>query len=411
MKKHLVLTVGLAVLSTSAFATKARMEALGENANRGSFFIQDNRNIFRNAAQVNSMKNYVVTEWGTAAVATADSAAAPKAEGGFFREAGAFSYGLYLGSNINDNTLQRNNTTPPGYIFTPTSSTVTTAATTGKTLFLDPGNKLDFFLAGDAGAVEWGARLGYAYNNDKDGITGTNGTKFERTAKQFQLGLGAVFGDLQAYANLDLVNEAKGATMSADKWESDTGVNLGVNYHFMGWTAWGDYQKQGAEYTDGAATSNKSTWKDYEWNVGVGKTHEVSSGARIYTSLKYLSTRNQYKGNLTNVLFQGRTLFHNMPITFGYEADATSWLTLRGSISQNVNFLSAKNGNLNGDLASTAGIAESANTDVSAGATFNFGKLKVDGSIGGQTLAGAAGETGILRLDSVMSRVAVHYWF
>ena len=80
MKKHIAIAAGLAVLSTSAFATKARMNALGQGDDRGSFYIQDSRNVFRNASEVNNMTNYVVTEWGTASN-TADSVTAPHAEG------------------------------------------------------------------------------------------------------------------------------------------------------------------------------------------------------------------------------------------------------------------------------------------------------------------------------------------
>ena len=37
MKKHLMIATGLAVLSTSAFASKARMTALNQSASFGSF--------------------------------------------------------------------------------------------------------------------------------------------------------------------------------------------------------------------------------------------------------------------------------------------------------------------------------------------------------------------------------------
>ena len=49
MKKHIVVAAGLAVLSTGAFATKARMTALNQDASQGSFYIQDERNAFRSA--------------------------------------------------------------------------------------------------------------------------------------------------------------------------------------------------------------------------------------------------------------------------------------------------------------------------------------------------------------------------
>ncbi|TNE99919.1 MAG: hypothetical protein EP326_07310, partial [Deltaproteobacteria bacterium] len=96
MKKQIIVATGLAVLSTSAWATKSRLEALGQDSN-GSYYIKDSRSIFLNPAHVNTFKNYVVSEWGTQNN-SADSTTSPHAEGGFFREAGAFSYGVYLGN-------------------------------------------------------------------------------------------------------------------------------------------------------------------------------------------------------------------------------------------------------------------------------------------------------------------------
>ena len=46
MKKHLVVAAGLAVLSTGAFASKARMTALNQGSSLGSFYLEDNRVTF-----------------------------------------------------------------------------------------------------------------------------------------------------------------------------------------------------------------------------------------------------------------------------------------------------------------------------------------------------------------------------
>src|SRR5690606_13118987 len=96
MKKQIAIALGLAVVSTSAFATKARLEALGEDAN-GSMFISDNRNVFLNPATINYHKDFVTLEWGDTTQAV-DAAETPRAEGGFFKASGNMVYGLYLGS-------------------------------------------------------------------------------------------------------------------------------------------------------------------------------------------------------------------------------------------------------------------------------------------------------------------------
>ena len=90
MKKTLVVAAGLAVLSTSAFATKSRMTALNQNAGQGSYYIDDERNVFRTAGAFSG--NYVYMEHGS-------NGASGDAEGGFFREGSSMHYGLYLNSS------------------------------------------------------------------------------------------------------------------------------------------------------------------------------------------------------------------------------------------------------------------------------------------------------------------------
>ena len=80
MKKTLVVAAGLAVLSTSAFASKARMSALSQGDVLGSYYMDDNRNIWRMPHQVNTHNNFVITEWAGGQTAS-DASATP--EGGF----------------------------------------------------------------------------------------------------------------------------------------------------------------------------------------------------------------------------------------------------------------------------------------------------------------------------------------
>ena len=65
MKKQLTVALGLAVLATPAFATKARLQALREDI-YGSYYINDNRNIWLNPAQITNHKDLVTFEWGDA---------------------------------------------------------------------------------------------------------------------------------------------------------------------------------------------------------------------------------------------------------------------------------------------------------------------------------------------------------
>lgn len=365
MKRQTLVIAGLALLSTNAFASKARVEALGQDGVRGSEFISDSRNVFRNPAVLNDTKNYLVTEWGTAA--TTDTAAAPRAEGGFFREAGSFAYGLYLGnSNGRDNAAR------------------TSAAGT----YLNQTNAMDLFFAGDMG-VKWGAKLHYA--SSKNEVLSATQTK-KNTA--FGLGLGAVMGSAEAYLDLDLSDKSTGGAAATDEWKLKPSFLVGGSYAWEGTTFFANYSSSKYE----VKTATTATTKDSAITVGAGRIMEINPTARIFTDAKVVMT--------TNEVAAGKTKTNTLPVTLGMEAEATSWLTLRGSVAQNVILNDTKN---------TAG-KKSTNTNttnVNAGATLNFGKLKVDGVIGTTAAArnGASAEEGVLATDNLLTRVGVTYMF
>ena len=370
MKKHIVLATGLALLSTSAFATKSRMEALGQDTGRGSHYIKDTRSIFRNAAQVNNFKNYIVTEWGT------EATGADTAEGGFFREMGSFTYGLYLGSELGEAQQTAKNTA--GY--------------------LSQTNRTQLFIGGDMG-VQWGANLYYATNKDEQATT------FEKKNNAFGLGLGAIFGDIEGYANLDISDKSEGRTggVAGDKWEGDLGLDLGLSYSWNAWTFFAEYDMSGAE---DQRTGSKTEYSDDMLTVGAGYIHEVSSTARLVSDFSFVMHNQEIK--TTTKVEQKETY---LPLTLGFEADATSWLTLRGSVSQNI-FLANQKGDLTTVANNSKTKTRTNTTDVAAGATLTFGKLMVDGMIGTTSNAGAAStEDGTLSLDRLLTKVAVHYWF
>ncbi len=373
MKKNVLVIAGLAVLSTSAFASKARMESLGQDSVRGSEYIQDSRNIFRNPALLNQTKNYIITEWGTSANAD-DSATAPRAEGGFFREMGSFNYGLYLGNNGLDNG--RNN-----------------GATTK---FLRQDNALDLFLSGDMG-VQWGANLHYANAKDESQPTAT---PFERKNSAFGFGLGVVAGEAEAYLDMTLADKSTGNSfagtgLAADQYKTKPSFIVGGSYKWSSVTFFANYEMNKADLTLGTTTT---TLKDSAITVGAGRIHEINPTARIVTDAKVVIAQDE------NETATGKTKVNTLPVTLGFEADATSWLVLRGNVHQNV---------ILGETKTPAGkkttIANS--TTVDGGATLNFGKLKVDGSIGTTTGTGTNAKTGVLSTSNLLSRVGVSYWF
>jgi hypothetical protein len=338
------------------------MEALGQSSTRGSEYISDSRNIFRNPALLNSTKNYIVTEWGVGQLT--DSTVAPRAEGGFFREMGSFNYGLYLGNN--------------------------TSRAAAENMFLGQDNALDLFLSGDMG-VQWGAKLHYSNSKDESGT-------FAKKDSAFGLGLGVVAGEAEGYLNLDLADKAEGGTVAGDQFKLKPSYLVGGSYKWSSVTFFASYEATKHDTTLATVTTTKKT---SEIVVGAGRIHEINPTARIITDA-HLSLADD-----TNITATGKTKTSALPVTLGFEADATSWLVVRGNVHQNVILGETKD--VNGKKKTAAN-----STTVDAGGTLNFGKLKVDGSIGTTPTSGVATATtknGVLSTNNLMTRVGVSYWF
>jgi hypothetical protein len=400
MKKQIVLATIATLATSSVWATRARMNALGQQQNRGSFYIQDTRNVFRNAARINQTNNYAVTEWGTAANVV-NSETAPKAEGGFFKNAGSFNYGVYLGSDITD---QNRDVTTTGFANALGGGAT---GTHGNANLQARSNDLDLFFGGDMG-VEWGARVHYANGSAESATAGVA----ERKQSTLELGLGMVMGDLNAYVNyvINDKQENDGTATTGVKREDDGSMNIGVGYDWMDFTFFADYNKQGSEYNAGGAGTVNDTTEQTVLTVGAGYTKEMSSTSRMFTDISFVKTSAEdVDGATTTAKVEAST--STLPLTVGFETDATSWLTLRGSVSQNIfiNSLKVKNGTAN-EISSTINNT----TNVQAGATLTFGKLMIDGMIGttgANRAGGAAADQGVLATDNLMTQVAVHYWF
>jgi hypothetical protein len=292
----------------------------------------DTRNVWHNPAHVNSMNNYVVTEWsnGTAAIAGVNTSG----EAAIFRAGGNLNYGLSFGSDAHGQLAG-----------------VATA---------NPA-RLDLFIGGSAG-MDWGVRLGYdSYK------LGDNG------GSAFDLGFGAnLSSGMSVWANIAPAASEKDATGTETK--HDMGMSFGASMPLMGWTASLDYgSDKGAEGSDADDSTSLS--------IGMGKVMEAGSGARWFTDVSL--DRSTVGDDATRL---------SVPVTFGFEADANSWLTWRGSASQSV-FGEADNGTTKSSASTFA---------VNAGATLNFGKLKVDGTVGA---------TDAVDANTFLAGIDAHYWF
>ena len=412
MKKSLMLATLLCVCSNSAYATKARLLALGMNEtdNEGSYYIDDNRNIFLNAGNIVNHSDQIILEWGGAGAPsntsttdnTVDLDKAPQAEGGFLKTSGNYTYGAYFGAESNTSSLLR----------------VVASSENTTNLLNSSDNQLDLFFGTKLNDIAIGADFVYV-NNDNES------NKQEDSA--MALKVGAVATGWNAFVNLSLDSSSKEeyTTGATHEFDGKFGIHFGGAYDVGNGKVFGNMktfswdQKDSAPTTVGRKTTVEGSFTSYA--VGYAHVSEVSSTAKIFTSIEYrVKTIDADFGVAKGTATNGKTEAENtwMPLTLGFETEATSWLDLRGSVTSNITGSKDNKNyqNLNtvaqGFAATEFGaegkstIANS--TDVRAGATLNFGKLKVDGVVGTST---AGTDTGILALDNVLTRVGMTYHF
>ena len=346
MKKTLVVAAGLAVLSTSAFASKARMQAMGQDATLGSYYMEDTRNIWRMPHSLNSNSNFVITEWGPqAGAAQADE----NAEGGFFNSSASLNYGIYLNADALGNVQ---------------------ADTAGNL-----PTRFDLFLGGNSN-MNWGARLGY------ETITNKTAT-LDEEASGFDFSVSAELSG----ANVFLTYVASADATITGQSEQNNDLALGATYMMNDYTLFGEYSSEGNAGDADATTSI---------TVGAGRRMEMSDSATVFYDVKLVSTSDQAITGQPTATDSSQL---SLPVTFGVEAKATSWLTMRASISQPII------SNEEYTLSSNTIESSSRSTTLGVGASLTYGNLQLDGTLSNAN-QGTLGAS-----DDVISNVSMTYVF
>ncbi len=387
MKNYLTLVLAVLMVSTTANASRARLESLGEGKN-GSYYIQDSRNIFLNPAQIVHYKKKLSLEFGNEPGATQDTSLAPRGQGGFTNTFGDFTYGVYM------------NQTSERELYAISSANALGGA------FIAPESQLEFTFAGE-GAMNWGFSLLYAGNNTK-GVAGAA----EKTASLFGVRLGVESGNLQAFSSIGIASDSKVKNASTDEVKGKVSVDVAVTYKMDEMTDYAHFSSYGTDVTlstlnSGNVVQNRNT----AFGLGAGWKHDMSKSTTMFCRVSgdYLKT--------TTTSFSDITTW-NVPIVVGAEAVALSWLTIRGSIAESIL------GQTNGSIASGSAYRTSLSglTTVAAGVGMTFGDVVIDGLVSsngatnsangipgfgtGQTTGGTFGFG-----DNMLSRVAMTYNF
>lgn len=448
MKKSLLIVSALSLISTSAMATQARLLALGMNEtdNEGMYHVSDARNMFLNPAYINLYNDQAIFEWGSvgqyasaggATTATLNNnTLSPKAQGGVLKKHGDFVYGLYFGNESNTSSLLRVAGTSAVAVMNGTTALPST--NTASKMLATSDNQVDLFFGG-GNELKWAVNPVLTFGKDDS-----------RKAKDSGISLrGGVIGSgWDAHLNVSLNSKSEttesisaaalgvAATNVNQEFKGKLGVHAGGSYVISGNNrAFGYVKHYGWEQTDSFAYSagqqagiggQQGTVKgDFtSYYLGWGSHTDVNTTDKLFYSFAAKKTdinlKFSNKGEIRHII---------VPLTIGYEAQATEWLTLRGSVVQNiwgqqdnknVNNYGATGTRLN-KVASTlisqiyggSGKKTLANsTAVNAGATLTFGQLSVDGLIGTTNTVGTANtKVGTLSFANLETSVGVTYKF
>lgn len=369
--KNLSLVLALMIASSPAFASRARLESLGQDKN-GSYFVDDNRNIFLNPAEITNYKKKLWLEYGTTTYTSADNAATNgQAQGGFTNNFGDFTYGLFVGRqsdrllNIiaNTNVAALGNSTNPF----------------GVGYFTTPDHNLDFFFGGE-GSVKWGFDLYWAGSQDK---TGT----LNKTANVLAAKLGVIADKLAVFSTIGISSSSKVVTSTdaADEVKGKLAIDLGATYQMDNMKVKANFSTFGSKIVEDG-TSSASGTESVEtgvtvMSVGAGWKHELAKSVNMWTITGFDYEKDTATGALigqtaTNAaaIAAGNQTFYNMPLVLAAEAQATSWLTIRGGISHS---LFGQN-----QTSNVAKTSINGKTTVAGGVGMTFGDVQIDGTFG-----------------------------
>jgi hypothetical protein len=369
MMKNLTLALGLMIIATPAFATTARLNALGETGNTagygqsgsaGSYYIQDVRNIFLNPAQLVHYKKKLVLEYAPTDLATGQ--AAP--QGLFTNTFGDFTYGLSMGNNSVRAT-----------------SLATAASALAGVTFLPPARTLEAFFAGE-GSLNWGISAFYAGNNARAAAAS------EQKAYLYGVRAGVDLGNFQVFTTVGIGSKTEVVSATNPSVEGKLSLDVGATYTMDNSTVWARYNNTGADLKTATPAATLAEQRNQVYGIGFGHKYEASKSITLFGKIE----ANMEKFSTNGV----DTKNYNVPVSIGAEAQALSWLALRGSVNQSIIGQSDVNG-----VRSILG-----NTFLGAGAGLTFGDVVIDGTLNA-ALAPAAG----FGIGSPLANVAMTYNF
>lgn len=368
MKKTLYFFAAMTLAASTAMASKARLSALG---NSQVAVDSDIQGIFQNPAYMHYVGDFATFEMGETPanpVAASDNAklgaVVPNAEGGFINTMGDAKFGAYLGRMSTDTNSYR------GLASIAVANGL--AGLTPKNGFLEQENPIELFYGAKAGDLNWGASFTFSSSDKKNDTAATDDQK--QTAMGMRMGVRT--DDWAAYANIGLGSQA---TLGDAKYTGKSGATIGGHYMMDTMRVYGIYDMSGAKATNAAA----SDIFDADYNaLTVGFTNAwKNEGNTAFYGIAYKAVNSTYKKvgaavtAVTGIADDTKQADSALPVTLGAEVAATSWMKLRGSVTQNMLVGSTKT-----TVAGVAGKADTVghDTTTAAGAGFTWGHNNLD---------------------------------
>lgn len=380
-----LLTLAIILSSATAFATRSRMNALGNSAH-----LSDVNTVYGNPADMMSYKDSLTLETGSTILtyvnqpvpgaAVVQAGPGNGAEGLLIRSMGDAKMGLSLG---HDNAM----------VFAHRSlmDTNTATADIDRSTVLTQQNPFVLLYAAKSGDMAWGASLEYSNHNNKT-------TSAEAKESSMAINLGARTSMWDAAANVLLTNTWEKGTAATTKSEfkGNSGFSISGGYNASSdLYVYGNVTSGGFKSTNTAAnvSTDGVAFDQMDYKLGVVSTMKQDANEFFY-GVALASTSLQQKTAAITPAAQ-KTTAMSLPLIIGLEADANSWLTLRGSVTQTVLINDSKTAPDGGGAASPDLSPGANNTTFAAGTSLKLNAVTLDGTIltgGSQDLNAGAGK-------------------
>ena len=382
MKQLLVIAIALA--SVNAFATRARVSALGNAVQ-----LIDTQTVLTNPADMMSMGDYANIESGTTATTTYNS----NTEGTVVRSYGNSKLGLTLGHQSTNASAYSTGAATPGLRFAASQAFMTATfggAGAGAGLATVKGQQNPVNIHYGTKMNDWALAGTLVYSNYND-------KKNDEKESSAGIRLGARNEAWDAKLGIGLGNTYENGT---EKFSGTSGYSAGIGYKMEDWYFNAYIEAAGFKVEKAGTETAKLDYMSSA--LAAVKSHKVDGG-NIFYGVTLAQDERKFK------LVSGAEVKQTaltLPILVGFETEAASWLTLRGSVSQKTLINSSK-----ADVSGTTAqeFAPGANSTVAAiGAGLKFNKLTLDGSLQGLT---GDTQTQDLNSNKLLSQVGITYLF